>query len=527
MSITPSRPSAPSQRPHLVPVPPITESRPDARSTPSAHQDYRARHTEDSSRTLEQQDRRGKLTARQRITLLTDPDSFVEVGAFRKVGAAPVGVIGGTATIHGHRVYVYAQDFTVGGGALGAAEADEIVKLIELATAAGAPIIGLNDSGGAKIQDGAIALDGYGRIFRAQVAASGVVPQIAVVLGPCAGGASYSPALADFTFMVQDISFMYLTGPRVVELATGSTVTHEELGGGEVHSAVSGLSTMLYPDEESCLEDIRFLVSLLPANYLEGPGHRSEATPDDVRPTLTGVVPSEPNQPYDVHDVIEPIVDDEDLFEVFPTWAPNIVCGLARVGGATLGIVANQPMHMTGALDGEASEKAARFIRFCDAFGIPLLTLVDVPGFLPGLDQERAGIIRRGAKLLYAYCDATVPRLQVILRKAFGGAYIVMDSRSVGCDLSFAWPLNQVAVMGAASAVEIVNRHELAAGASREDLVAEYENATMHPYYAAERGLVDDVIDPAQTRVVVLNALAAVSDKRPQQPARRHGNMPL
>ncbi|RFU38048.1 acyl-CoA carboxylase subunit beta [Actinomadura logoneensis] len=476
---------------------------------------------------------RGKRTARERLDLLLDGGSFVELDLFRRQGEGPAtdGVVTGSGTIDGRRVFVYAQDFTILGGSLGAAHAAKIHKVMDLAVANGAPLVGLNDSGGARIQEGVMALDGYGGIFRRNVAASGVVPQISVVLGPCAGGAAYSPALTDFTFMVAGSAQMYLTGPDVIEAVSGERVTHAELGGAQVHGTRTGVASFVHPDEESCLADVRHLVSLLPSNYLEpAPSAPSRGAADDPRPRLAELVPAEPNRPYDMLEVVAELVDDADVLEVHEDWARNVICALARLDGETVGIVANQPSVLAGVLDADAAQKAARFVRFCDAFGIPLVTLVDVPGFLPGTAQEYAGVIRHGAKLLYAYCEATVPRVQVILRKAYGGAYIVMDSRSIGADVSLAWPTNEIAVMGAEAAVNVVHRRDLAAaddpGALRGELVERYRERLMHPYYAAERGLVDDVIDPARTRIEVARALAMLRNKSVAQPARKHGNGP-
>jgi len=490
----------------------------------------------------ERQHELGKHTARERLDLLFDTGSFIEIEMFRRHQAHGVkadstrphtdGVVAGGGTIDGRKVFAYAQDFTIFGGSLGEAHAAKIHKTMDLALATGCPLIGLNDGGGARIQEGVTALDGYGGIFRRNVQASGVIPQISVILGPCAGGAAYSPALCDFTFIVRDTAFMYLTGPDVVAAVTGERVTHAELGGADVHGRQSGVATFVYDDEESCLAEVRYLVSMLPSNNLDPlPSAPSRGAMTDVRPRLADIVPYEANQPYDMRSVIAEVVDDGDFLELHERWAPNIVCALARIDGGVVGIVGNQPSVLAGALDAAASQKAARFVRFCDAFGIPLVTLVDVPGFLPGTDQEYGGIIRHGAKLLYAYCEATVPRIQVIVRKAYGGAYIVMDSRSIGADLSMAWPTNEIAVMGAEAAVDIIFRKELAAAADparlRADLRAQYAEQLMHPYFAAERGLVDDIIDPAQTRSAIAGGLAMLRDKRKFPPQRKHGNVPL
>jgi acetyl-CoA carboxylase carboxyltransferase component len=494
------------------------------------------------SKAVDRQHALGKHTARERLDLLLDPGSFIEIDLHRrheargpKAGAGRPrtdGVIVGSGTIDGRQVCVYAQDFTIFGGSLGEAHAAKIHKVMDLAITIGCPLIGLNDSGGARIQEGVMALHGYGGIFRRQVQASGVIPQISVVLGPCAGGAAYSPALADFTFMVRDIATMYLTGPAVVEAVMGERVTHAELGGADVHGGRSGVATFVYDDEQSCLDDVRYLVSLLPSNNLEQPpnGESRGATQDD-RPRLADIVPVDATKPYDMRSVVTELVDDGEFLEIHEDWAPNVICALTRIDGEVVGVVANQPLVLAGVLDLGAAQKAARFVRFCDAFGISLLTLVDVPGFLPGTEQECGGSIRHGAKLLYAYCEATVPRIQVIVRKAYGGAYIVMDSRSIGTDLSLAWPTNEIAVMGAEGAVDIIFHRELAAAADpaklRAELAADYTEQFMHPHYAAERGLVDDVIHPAQTRSAVARGLAMLRNKRKLSPQRKHGNLPL
>ncbi|WP_047868700.1 acyl-CoA carboxylase subunit beta [Nocardiopsis sp. RV163] len=491
---------------------------------------------------IERQHGLGKLTARERLALLLDEGSFVEFGVFRRrrdegpatEGRRPHtdGVVTGTGTIGGRRVFVYAQDFTILGGSLGAEHARKIHRVMDMALDGGAPIIGLNDSGGARIQEGVAALDGYGGIFRRQVAASGVIPQISVILGPCAGGAAYSPALADFTFMVRGAARMYLTGPDVIAAVSGERVGHEELGGADVHGGRTGVAAFVRDDEEECLEDVRHLVSLLPDNNLSSPPDTPPTGADaDPRPRLAEIVPVEPNRPYDMREVVAELADDGDFLEVHEGWAPNVLCALIRVDGAVVGVVGNQPMALAGVLDSDASQKAARFVRFCDAFNIPIVTLVDVPGFLPGTGQEHAGVIRHGAKLLYAYCEATVPRIQVILRKAYGGAYIVMDSRSTGTDLSLAWPGNEIAVMGAEGAVNVVHRRELRAApdpqARRAELIADYRERLMHPYRAPEEGFVDDVIDPVDTRSAVARGLALLRDKRREPPRRKHGNVPL
>jgi methylmalonyl-CoA decarboxylase subunit alpha len=485
---------------------------------------------------------RGKLTARERIELLLDPDSFTEVGAFRRHRATGFGmegkkhdtdgVVTGWGTIDGRTVFVYAHDFRIFGGSLGEAHADKIHKVMDMALAAKAPLISLNDGAGARIQEGVTALAGYGGIFRRIVAGSGVIPQISVMLGPCAGGAAYGPSLSDVVFMVRGTAQMFITGPDVVQTVTGEQVSMDDLGGAGAHSTKSGVSTFVYEDEESCLEDVRYLVSLLPGNNQEQPP--VAATGDDPYRSLDGLadfVPANPNQAYDMRAVIAEIVDDGDFLEFFEHWAGNVLVGLARIDGQTVGIIANQPAVLAGVLDIAASEKASRFVQFCDSFNIPLVTLVDVPGFLPGVDQEHNGIIRHGAKLLYAYCAASVPRISVVLRKAYGGAYIVMDSRSIGADLAFAWPVNEIAVMGAEGAANVIFRRDIAAAAdpaaARVELVASYKDQLMHPYYAAERGLIDEVVEPAETRAVLASALKSLRAKHVPLPYRKHGNPPM
>ncbi|QKW24526.1 acyl-CoA carboxylase subunit beta [Kitasatospora sp. NA04385] len=489
----------------------------------------------------EAQHAKGKLTARERIDLLLDEGSFHEVEPLRRHRAQGFGlegkkphtdgVIVGWGTVHGRTVFTYAHDFRIFGGALGEAHAQKIHKIMDMAIAAGAPLVSLNDGAGARIQEGVTALAGYGGIFQRNTRASGVIPQISVMLGPCAGGAAYSPALTDFVFMVRETSQMFITGPDVVQAVTGEKITQNGLGGADVHSAVSGVSHFAYDDEPSCIEEVRYLLSLLPQNNREMPPVVAADDPVERRndPLLT-LVPVDGNRPYDMRKVIEEVVDHGEFLEVHEHWAGNVLCALARLGGRTVGLVASQPLSLAGVLDIHASEKAARFVQFCDAFNIPLVTLVDVPGFLPGVDQEHGGIIRHGAKLLYAYCNATVPRISLILRKAYGGAYIVMDSQSIGADLSYAWPTNEIAVMGAEGAANVIFRREIAAAddpdAVRAQLVKEYTAELMHPYYAAERGLVDDVIDPAETRAVLVAALEVLSAKHAVLPSRKHGNPP-
>ncbi|AZM94086.1 MULTISPECIES: acyl-CoA carboxylase subunit beta [Streptomyces] len=484
---------------------------------------------------------KGKLTAHERIALLLDKGSFSEVEPLRRHRATGFGleakkpysdgVVTGWGTVEGRTVFVYAHDFRIFGGALGEAHATKIHKIMDMAEAAGAPLVSLNDGAGARIQEGVSALAGYGGIFQRNTRASGVIPQISVMLGPCAGGAAYSPALTDFVFMVRETSQMFITGPDVVKAVTGEEISQNGLGGADVHSATSGVAHFAYDDEETCIAEVRYLLALLPSNNRSlAPVEHTGDPADRLNEALLDLVPLQPGQAYDIRKVIEEVVDDGEHFEVHPAWAPNLVCSLARLDGHVVGIVANNPAAMAGVLDIEASEKGARFVQFCDAFNIPLVTLVDVPGFLPGVDQEHNGIIRRGAKLLYAYCNATVPRISLVLRKAYGGAYIVMDSRSIGADLALAWPTNEIAVMGAEGAANVVFRREIAAAedpeAVRAQRIAEYKDELMHPYYAAERGLIDDVIDPRDTRQVLIRSLAMLRAKHADLPARKHGNPP-
>jgi acetyl-CoA carboxylase carboxyltransferase component len=442
------------------------------------------------------------------------------------------GVITGFGTIDDRRVCVFSQDFAVFGGALGEAHAEKIHKVMELALSVGVPIIGLDDSGGARIQEGVVSLHSYGGIFYRNVLASGVVPQISVILGPCAGGAVYSPAMTDFIFMVQGSSHMFITGPDVVKTVTGEDVTLEELGGAMSHATKSGVATFVAPDEKACLDDVRYLLSFLPSNNLEEAPHVVTGDdPDRSCPELLELIPASPNQPYDMTKIITTVVDGAEYFEVHAHWAMSITCGFARLDGRVVGIVGNQPSVLAGVLDIDSSEKAARFVRTCDAFNIPLVTFVDVPGFMPGTDQEYGGIIRHGAKLLYAYCESTVPRIQIVVRKAYGGAYVVMNSKSIGADLAYAWPSAELAVMGPQGAVEIVYRRELAEAsdpaARRAELVEEYTERYANPYVAAERGYVDDVIDPTETRRVLVRSLRLLASKREELPRRKHGNVPL
>jgi acetyl-CoA carboxylase carboxyltransferase component len=484
---------------------------------------------------------KGKLTARERIALLLDEGSFQEVEPLRRHRATGFGleanrphtdgVVTGWGTVEGRTVFVYAHDFRIFGGALGEAHAEKIHKIMDLALVAGAPLVSLNDGAGARIQEGVTALAGYGGIFTRNTKASGVIPQISVMLGPCAGGAAYSPALTDFVFMVRETSQMFITGPDVVKAVTGEEISQNGLGGADVHAEVSGVAHFAYDDEETCLAEVRYLLSLLPQNNRQTAPVEPTGDPADRRcDELLDLVPTDGNRSYDMRAVIRSLVDDGEYLEVHEHWAGNVIVALARLDGQVVGIVANQPQSLAGVLDIDASDKAARFVQMCDAFNIPLVTLLDVPGFLPGVDQEHGGIIRHGAKLLYAYCNATVPRVQLILRKAYGGAYIVLDSRSVGADLSYAWPTNEIAVMGAEGAANVVFRRQIAAAddpdAMRARMVKEYRAELMHPYYAAERGLVDDVIDPADTRVVLVRSLHMLRTKHADLPSRKHGNQP-
>jgi acetyl-CoA carboxylase carboxyltransferase component len=493
-------------------------------------------------RAVERQHAKGKMTARERIEYLLDEGSFQELDMLARHRAHGMGleenrpytdgVITGFGAIDGRRVCVFSQDFTVYGGALGEVFAEKIHKIMDLAESIGVPMIGLNDGAGARIQEGVVSLHSYGQIFHRNVRASGVIPQVSVIMGPCAGGAVYSPAMTDFIFMVNGTSHMFITGPDVVKTVTGEDVTLEELGGAMSHATKSGVATFVAPDERTCLDEVRYLLSFLPSNNLEEtPIVDTGDDPDRGTPELVDLMPATATQPYDMKKVIAAVVDAEDYFEVHPHWAMSITCGFARIDGRAVGIVGNQPAVLAGVLDIDSSEKAARFVRTCDAFNIPLITFVDVPGFMPGTDQEYGGIIRHGAKLLYAYCEATVPRIQVITRKAYGGAYVVMNSKSIGADLAFAWPSAELAVMGPQGAVEIVYRRELAEAADpvarRAELVEEYTERYANPYIAAERGYVDDVIDPAETRRVLVRSLRLLASKREELPRRKHGNVPL
>ncbi len=495
-----------------------------------------------SEKAIEKQHARGKLTARERVDLLLDEGSFVEMDRFAVHRARGFGiedkrilgdgVITGHGTIDGRRVCVFSQDFTAFGGSLGEVFAEKVVKIMDLAGKMGVPVVGLNDSGGARIQEGVVSLGGYGDIFLRNVRSSGVIPQISAIMGPCAGGAVYSPAITDFIYMVKDTSHMFITGPDVIKTVTGEDVTFEDLGGAVSHATKSGVAHFAVDSEEACIEDIKYLLSFLPSNNLET-APRVETGDDPFRevPELDTFIPDSSNVPYDMRDIVRHVVDDGEFYEVAGAYAQNIVVGFARLDGHSVGIVGNQPQHLAGVLDINSSEKAARFVRTCDAFNVPIVTFVDVPGFMPGTQQEWAGIIRRGAKLLYAYAEASVPKLTVITRKAYGGAYDVMGSKHLGADINFAWPTAEIAVMGAKGAVNILYRRELADAEDAEALHAEFEEAyardLANPWRAAERGYVDEVIEPSETRAELVRALRLTLSKREARPPRKHGNIPL
>lgn len=488
---------------------------------------------------VEKQLSQGKNTARRRLELLLDPGSFVELNTFVKHRCTDLGmdqketpgegVVTGYGTICGRLVYVFAQDFTVVGGSLGEMHAKKICNCMDLAAKTGAPVIGLNDSGGARIQEGIDALHGYGEIFHRNTLYSGVLPQISVILGPCAGGAVYSPAITDFIFMTETTSQMFITGPQVIKAVTGETISAEALGGGAAHNATSGVAHFIARDEEDCLNQVRTLLSYLPANNLEKTPAVEVIPPLAVN--LTDLVSANPNQAFDVRNLIAAVVDGDSFMEVHALYAQNAVVGFARLQGKTIGIVANQSQHLAGCLDINASDKIARFIRFCDCFNIPVVTFVDVPGYLPGVQQEHNGIIRHGAKILFAYSEASVPKVTLILRKAYGGAYVALGSKSQGADIVLAWPTAEVAVMGPEGAVNIIYRKELAEAedpsSRRQELVAEYRDNFANPYVAAGRGLVDEVIEPEDTRTHLINALSVLAGKREKKPAKKHGNIPL
>jgi propionyl-CoA carboxylase beta chain len=495
-----------------------------------------------TEKAVERRRSEGKLLARERVEKLLDPGSFVELDRYVRHREAEFGmrerrpwgdaVVTGYGTIFGRKVFVFSQDFTVFGGSLSEVFAEKICKVMDLALKYGCPVIGINDSGGARIQEGVVSLAGYAEIFWRNVQASGVIPQISLIMGPCAGGAVYSPAITDFVLMVEGSAYMFITGPDVVKTVTGEEVTFEELGGAAAHAAKSGVSHFTSPGEEACLEDARYVLSFLPQNNLDSPPYSEPTDPagrEDAE--LDTLIPDDPAKPYDIKHVIERVVDEGEFLEVQERFAENIVCGLARLNGHVVGVVGNQPRALAGVLDIDSSVKAGRFVRTCDAFNIPLVTFVDVPGFLPGTAQEWGGIIRHGAKLLYAYSEATVPKLAVITRKAYGGAYDVMSSKHIRADFNFAWPTAEVAVMGPEGAVNIVFRKELEDAddpeARRAELIDDYRARFANPYVAAERGYLDDVIEPRRTRPVLIDALETALTKREPRPARKHGNIPL
>lgn len=490
---------------------------------------------------IEAQHKKGKLTARERVDLLLDKGSFEEIGmlvthrstnfGLDKEKFLGDGVVTGYGTIDGRLVYVFSQDFTVMGGSLAEAHAQKICRIMDLAMKNGAPVIGLNDSGGARIQEGVVSLGGYADIFYRNVQSSGVVPQISAIMGPCAGGAVYSPALTDFVLMVENTSYMFVTGPNVVKTVTHEEVTSEELGGASTHSTKSGVTHFTAANDAACLKMIRQLVSYMPQNCEEDAPAKDYNPGNESRPKLDTIIPANANTPYDMHDVIREVIDDNSWMEVHKDFAENIIVGFARLAGRSIGVVANQPSYLAGVLDIRSSNKAARFVRFCDAFNIPLLVFEDVPGFLPGTDQEWNGIISNGAKLLYAFSEATVPRVTVITRKAYGGAYDVMNSKHIGADMNYAWPTAEIAVMGAKGAAEIIFKKEISEAADKEgkwkEKEAEYADLFANPYSAAERGYIDEVIIPSQTRQKLIRAFAMLQNKAEKAPRKKHANMPL
>ncbi len=534
-------------------VPDATLAAPDLSTTAGKLAELRRRVAEvanaGSTTAVEKQHAKGKKTARERIAMLLDEGTFIEMDKYARHRSSQFGqekhrpygdgVVTGYGQVDGRQIAVFAQDFTVFGGSLGEVFGEKIVKVMDWAAKIGVPVVGLNDSGGARIQEGVVSLGLYGEIFFRNVRSSGVVPQISVIMGPCAGGAVYSPAITDFTVMVDKTSHMFITGPDVIKTVTGEEVEFEDLGGARAHNTKSGVAHYMGVDEDDAIEYVKALLSYLPSNNMElppayGDGESDlETTDDDL--WLDTCIPDSPNQPYDMHEVIRHIVDDGDFLEVHALFAPNILVGFARIDGMSVGIVANQPMQFAGCLDIEASEKAARFVRTCDAFNVPVVTFVDVPGFLPGTDQEWNGIIRRGAKLIYAYAEATVPKITVITRKAYGGAYDVMGSKHLGADINLAWPTAQIAVMGAQGAVNILYRKELQKARdeggdveqARADFIKLYEQTLANPYIAAERGYIDTVISPSNTRMNVTRALRALRTKRESLPPKKHGNIPL
>ncbi|WRP05182.1 acyl-CoA carboxylase subunit beta [Rossellomorea aquimaris] len=490
---------------------------------------------------IDKQHEKGKLTARERIDILVDPGSFVELNPFIEhrcsdfgldgVQGPGDGVVTGYGKVNGKPIYLFSQDFTVFGGALGEMHAKKISNVMDLAVKNGAPFIGLNDSGGARIQEGVVSLDGYGHIFYRNSIYSGVIPQISVIMGPCAGGAVYSPAITDFVFMVDDTSQMFITGPKVIETVTGEKISSEDLGGAKVHNSISGNAHFRGKTEEEVLLEVRRLLAYLPQNNEEKPPRLEVDEKDDYRGNLTDLIPFDAIRPYDVRTVINEIVDEDSFMEVQKEFAKNIVVGLARIKGEVIGLVCNQPKFMAGGLDIDSSDKAARFIRFCDSFNIPLITFEDVTGFFPGIKQEHGGIIRHGAKILYAYSEATVPKMTVILRKAYGGAYVALNSKSIGADLVFAWPNAEIAVMGPQGAANIIFAREIAGSENPEQLraqkIEEYREKFANPYVAASRGMVDDVIDPRETRIKLIQGLEMMRNKREERPKKKHGNIPL
>jgi propionyl-CoA carboxylase beta chain len=520
----------------------------DLHTTAEKIEDLRARIDEavhaGSARAVEKQHAKGKKTARERIEMLVDPDSFTEIDEFARHRAHNFGmennrpygdgVVIGTATVDGRPIALYSQDFTVFGGSLGEVHAEKIVKIADFALKSGIPLIGINDSGGARIQEGVASLNGYGKIFRLNTRSSGVIPQISLILGPCAGGSAYSPALTDFTVMVKETSNMFITGPDVIKTVTGEDVGMEELGGAFTHNTKSGNAHYMADSEADAIDYVKALLSYLPSNNMDGspvlpPTETLEKKASDT--ALNTLIPDSPNQPYDMKVLIQSLVDEGEFLEVHSLYAQNIVVGFARIEGQSVGIIANQPSQLAGTLDINSSEKAARFLRFCDAFNIPILTLVDVPGFMPGTEQEWNGIIRRGAKLLYAYAEASVPLVTLITRKAYGGAFIVMGSKYLGSDINFAWPTAEIAVMGAQGAVNILHRKEIAEAtdveATRKELVDDYTEKFSNPYLAAERGTIDSVIEPEDSRQYITKAFRTLKTKRDILPARKHGNIPL
>jgi propionyl-CoA carboxylase beta chain len=491
---------------------------------------------------LDAQHARGKLTARERIQLLLDPGSFRELGMFVTHRSTGFGledkrylsdsVVTGWGTIDGRLAYVFSQDFTVFGGSLGEVHAEKICKIMDLAARNGAPVIGLNDSGGARIQEGVVSLGAYADIFLRNTLSSGVIPQISAIMGPCAGGAVYSPAITDFVIMVEESSYMFITGPDVVKAVTHEEVSFEELGGAKAHNSVSGVAHFAAKDEEDCMDIIRRLLSYIPQNNMDDPPLvPTTDDPQRMDEVLDTIVPDNPTKPYDMRQIIRHVVDEGDFLEVQEHWAQNIIIGFARLNGRSVGIVAQQPAVLAGVLDINASDKAARFVRFCDCFNVPIITFVDVPGFLPGISQEHGGIIRHGAKLLYAYCEATVPKVTIITRKAYGGAYVVMSSKHIRGDISYAWPSAEIAVMGTEGAVNIIFRKEITAAedpeAERVKLGEEYREQVAHPYVAASRGYIDDIIEPRETRPRLIEALETLQNKRDRNPPKKHGNIPL